>query len=397
MQSFLKRTWAEIDLDALKHNYHVIADHVTPGCRIMAVVKADGYGHGAVAAAKLLRSEGASWFAVSNLEEAAQLRLAGITEPILILSYTPPAEAARLAALSVTQAVIGREYGELLNAEAEKAGVNLSVHIKVDTGMARVGFFCRKGSEAHAAEDIAAVCALPHLTAEGIFTHFASADEPDGEAYTEEQYALFCTVIRLLEQRGITFALRHCCNSAALMRFPHMHLDMVRPGIILYGLSPDVSMNGLWPLRPVMAVKSVLSMIKTVPAGTAVSYGRTFTAQDSCTVATVPIGYADGLPRCFSGHWQMEIGSAPAPIIGRICMDQCMLDISRLPKAQVGDEVTVLGGTGACSADRFAAASQTISYEIVCDIGKRVPRLFLQNGRIVDQLNYLIPDKETTR
>ena len=185
MQSFLKRTWAEIDLDALKHNYHVIADHVTPGCRIMAVVKADGYGHGAVAAAKLLRSEGASWFAVSNLEEAAQLRLAGITEPILILSYTPPAEAARLAALSVTQAVIGREYGELLNAEAEKAGVNLSVHIKVDTGMARVGFFCRKGSEAHAAEDIAAVCALPHLSAEGIFTHFASADEPDGEAYTE--------------------------------------------------------------------------------------------------------------------------------------------------------------------------------------------------------------------
>ena len=263
--------------------------------------------------------------------------------------------------------------------------------------MARVGFFCRKGSEAHAAEDIAAVCALPHLTAEGIFTHFASADEPDGEAYTEEQYALFCTVIRLLKQRGITFALRHCCNSAALMRFPHMHLDMVRPGIILYGLSPDVSMNGMWPLRPVMAVRSVLSMIKTVPAGTAVSYGRTFTAQDSCTVATVPIGYADGLPRCFSGHWQMEIGGAFAPIIGRICMDQCMLDISRLPKAQVGDEVTVLGGTGACSADRFAAASQTISYEIVCDIGKRVPRLFLQNGRIVDQLNYLIPDKETTR
>lgn len=394
MQSFLKRTWAEIDLDALRHNFRIISDHVSPGCRIMAVIKADGYGHGAVAAAKLLRREGASWFAVSNLEEAAQLRLAGITEPILILSYTPPTEAANLASLSVTQAVIGREYGELLNAEAEKAHVTVSVHIKVDTGMSRVGFFCRPGGEERVADDIAAVCALPHLSAGGIFTHFSSADEQNGEAYTEGQFALFTDVIRRLEQRGITFALRHCCNSAALMRFPHMHLDMVRPGIILYGLFPDPHMSGLWPLRPVMTVKSVLSMIKSVPAGTAVSYGRTFTAPDTCTVATVPIGYADGLPRCFSGNWQMEIHGNPAPVIGRICMDQCMLDISRLPQAQVGDEVTVLGGTGRCSADRFAAASQTISYEIVCDIGKRVPRLFLQNGRIVDQLNYLIPDKE---
>lgn len=394
MQSFLKRTWAEIDLDALRHNWHTIAATLSPGCRMMAVVKADGYGHGAVAAARLLRQEGAEWFAVSNLEEAAQLRRAGIEEPILILSYTPPTEAARLAELAVTQTVISREYGEELNAEAAKAGVILPVHIKVDTGMSRVGFFCREGLVESTADEIAAVCALPQFYAEGIFTHFASADEPDGDAFTEVQFALFMAVIRQLENQGITFALKHCCNSAALMRFPHMHLDMVRPGVILYGLAPDVWMKPLLPLRPAMTVKTVLSLIKPVPIGTAVSYGRTYTADSDRKIATVPVGYADGLPRRFSGRWQMEIGGQAAPIVGRICMDQCMLDVTALPDVSVGDEVVLLGGNGACSADNFAVASDTIHYEVVCDIGKRVPRLFLENGQIVDQLNYIVPHKE---
>ena len=394
MQPFLKRTWATIDLDALRYNYHAIAATLSPDCRIMAVVKADGYGHGAVAAARLLRQEGVGWFAVSNLEEAAQLRRAGITEPILILSYTPPVEAARIAELSVTQAVISRAYGEQLSAEAKKAGVTIRVHIKVDTGMSRVGFFCREGLEEAVVSEIAKVCALPQLHAEGIFTHFSSADEPQDDAFTEQQFALFTDVIRRLCVKGITFALCHCCNSAALMRFPHMHLDMVRPGIILYGLAPDRRMNGLLPLRPAMTVKSVLSQIKSVPAGTVVSYGRTYTAESDRTIATIPVGYADGLPRSFSGRWSVEIGGQPAPIIGRICMDQCMLDVSGLTTLSVGDEVTLLGGEGDCSADSFAATSDTVNYEVVCDIGKRVPRLFVEGGEIVDQLNYIAPEKE---
>lgn len=393
MSSYLKRTWAEIDLEALRHNYHTIAGTVSKDCRLMAVIKADGYGHGAVAVARLLSREGVSWFAVSNLEEATQLRQAGISEPILILSYTPPTEAARLAELSITQTVISREYGEQLNAEAEKAGVSLSVHIKVDTGMSRVGFFCREGLEGDAAEAVAAVCRLPCLQAEGIFTHFSSADEPDGQAVTEQQYDLFCRVIDRLEAMGITFALRHCCNSAALMRFPHMHMDMVRPGIILYGLVPDASLQHQLPLRPAMTVKSVLSMVKSVPVGTTVSYGRTFVAETPCTLATMPVGYADGLPRSFSGRWQVCVNGQTAPIVGRICMDQCMLDISDIEGAQVGNEVVLLGGNGSCSAANFATTAGTISYEVVCDIGKRVPRLFLENGHIVDQLNYLVPHK----
>ncbi len=391
MSSYLKRTWAEIDLEALRHNYHTIVQSVSEGCRLMAVIKADGYGHGAVAVARLLSREGASWFAVSNLEEATQLRQAGITEPILILSYTPPTEAARLAELSITQTVISREYGEQLNTEAEKAGVSLPVHIKVDTGMSRVGFFCREGSENDAAEEIAAVYRLPRLRAEGIFTHFSSADEPDGQAVTEHQYALFCRVIDRLKAMGITFALRHCCNSAALMRFPHMHMDMVRPGIILYGLLPDASLENQLPLRPAMTVKSVLSMVKTVPVGTTVSYGRTFVTETPCTLATMPVGYADGLPRSLSDRWQVCVNGQSAPIVGRICMDQCMLDIGGIEGTQVGDEVILLGGTDDCSAAHFAATAGTIPYEVVCDIGKRVPRLFLENGHIVDQLNYLVP------
>ena len=260
--------------------------------------------------------------------------------------------------------------------------------------MSRVGFFCREGQLDGAVDSIAAVCALPQLEAEGIFTHFASADEPDGDAFTEEQFSLFNAVIDQLKERGVTFSLRHCCNSAALMRFPHMHLDMVRPGVILYGLAPDRWMNGMLPLKPAMTVKSVLSQIKPIPAGTVVSYGRTYAADTDRVVATMPVGYADGLPRRFSGHWKVEINGRRAPLIGHICMDQCILDVTGLPNVAVGDEAVLLGGDGACSADSFAAAADTIHYEVVCDIGKRVPRLFLEKGEIVDQLNYIVPGKE---
>ena len=242
MSDFLKRTWAEIDLDAIRHNFQVIEASLAPGSRAMAVVKADAYGHGAGYVSRALQEAGASWFGVSNLDEAMQIRNAGIVEPILILAYTPPEEAARLAAFSVSQAVLTREYAVRLSEEAVRAGVRVRVHVKIDTGMSRVGLFYQEaGRDDGIIDEVEAIVRLPGLEPEGIFTHFASADEEDedGDAYTRRQFTLFMDAVEKLERRGIRFPLRHCCNSAGVLRYPDMHLDLVRPGIILYGLAPD--------------------------------------------------------------------------------------------------------------------------------------------------------------
>lgn len=392
MDTLLKRTWAEIDLDILKRNYQAIAGQLSSGCQVMAIVKADAYGHGAVHAAKTLVEAGAAWLGVSNLEEAIQLRRAGLTQPVLILSYTPPAEAARLATYDVTQTVISGDYARRLNAEATAAGVTLRVHIKLDTGMSRVGFvYAQPERDAAVLDELEAACTLPHLCADGIFTHFASADEED-DGYTRQQYVCFMEAIDRLEQRGITFAWRHCCNSAATLRHPEMHLNMVRPGIILYGLAPSEWMQPYLDrlaLKPVMSILSGVSMTKTVPAGTAVSYGRTYQTSKPVTLATVPIGYADGYPRSFSNRAYMLVNGQKAPVVGRVCMDQCLLDVTEI--AGVGEDtpVTVMG-SGALSADAFAALSGTINYEIVCGIGKRVPRVYVQDGCVVAKWDYLL-------
>lgn len=389
---FLKRTWAEIDLNALRDNYRHIAAGLTPGCQVIAVVKADAYGHGAIACAHLLRDQGVSYFAVSNLEEALQLRQGGIAEPVLILSHTPPKEAAVLAEQHISQTVIDRDYGEALEQAAAAAGVTVTVHIKVDTGMSRVGFFYQN-EDAAALADMAAVCRLPHLHAEGIFTHFSAADEEDAEneAFTRRQFAHFTDAVSRLNDAGISFSLRHCCNSAATLRFPEMHLDAVRPGLILYGLVPAPFFALHLPLRPVMTVKSAITQVKSVPADTDISYGRRYRTSQPTRLATLPMGYADGLPRRLSNRWSVCVHGQPAPLRGRICMDQCLLDVSHIPDAAPGDTVTVMGGDGAYGADAFAEQNDTISYEVVCGISRRVPRLFLRDGQVVDQLNYLIP------
>lgn len=386
---FLRRTWAEIDLDALAENCRQIQKTLSPGCRMIAVVKADAYGHGAVTCARLLREQGVSYFAVSNVEEAVQLRQGGITESILILSHTPPDEAVRLAALNITQTVISREYGLRLHEAAVAAGVTVRIHVKVDTGMSRVGFFYQSSCEETVA-DIAEICRLPAFTPEGIFTHFAVADEPESDTYTHRQFALFMEVLQQLQAQGIAFAMRHCCNSAATLRFPEMHLDAVRPGLILYGLSPTAAPYAA-PLHPVMTVKATVTQVKTVPAGTSVSYGCTHRTETDTVLATVPVGYGDGFPRALSNRWSMRIQGTPAPLRGRVCMDQCMLDISHIPGVAAGDTVTVMGGTGFCSVEALATATDTITYEAVCHLSKRVPRIFRQNGTVVDQLNYLVP------
>lgn len=393
MTDFLKRTWVQVDLDAIVHNYTVITRALAPGCHPLAIVKADAYGHGAVPVSKALEEAGADFFGVSNLEEALQLRQGGIIHPILILAYTPPEEAVRLAENDIIQTVLTLENAQELNEAAAAAGCTVRVHIKLDTGMTRIGLPCREPDDRRAAaEEAAAICRLAHLKAEGIFTHFASADEAEDGGYTRRQFDRFMDVVNELESQGIHIPVKHCCNSAATMVHPEMHLDRVRPGIILYGLAPDASwMQPLFDLRPAMELKTVVSMVKTIPAGTPVSYNRTFTTDHPTTVATVPIGYADGYPRAMSGRARMLVNGRPAPVIGRVCMDQCMLDVTGIPGVETGQVVTVFGRDGAAMipVEEIAALCSTISYETVCLIGKRVPRVYLRGGKVVGHLDYI--------
>ena len=398
MNEFLKRTWAEIDLDAIQHNFRTISAALAPGSSAMAIVKADAYGHGAGYVARALQDAGASWFGVSNLDEAMQIRNEGIVKPILILAYTPPEKAAQLSAFHITQTVLTGEYAVELHQAAVAAGVKVRVHIKIDTGMSRIGLLYQgNANDAHTIESIESIVALPALVCEGIFTHFASSDEEQDDGFTRHQFNLFMQALTQLEKRGIHFNLRHCCNSAALMLYPEMHLDLVRPGLILYGLYPAAWMKPLMPLKPAMELKTVLSMVKTVPANTKVSYGRTFTAPCDTILATVPIGYADGYMRSLSNHANILVNGHRVCVVGRICMDQCILDVTEVPQVREGMTVTVFGTDGdtCLPVEELADLCGTINYEIVCLIGKRVPRIFLSGGQAIGQLNYIMPERTT--
>ena len=391
MQGIRKRTWAEINLDHAAWNYQQIRKAVDPATKVCCVIKANGYGHNAVRLAALYETLGADFLAVSNLEEALQLRQGQISLPILILGYTPPECAGVLAKQNISQCVYSRSYGEALSQAAMSDGVRVKMHIKIDSGMGRIGFQHRNGHSE--LSDALAVCKLPCLKPEGIFTHFAVADDgEDGEAFTREQYENFIDAIDRLGCYGISFSLRHCANSAAIFDkpavegLPDVHLDMVRAGIVLYGLAPSGLTRNLPELRPVMALKSVISHIKTIQPGDTVSYGRTYTADSPRMIATVPIGYADGFWRLNgNGSCKMLVREQLCPVIGRVCMDQLMLDITGAKGISVGDIVTVFGdAAGLCSADQIAENTGTINYEVVCAVGERVPRFFLQDGVPVD-------------
>lgn len=378
----LRRTWAEIDLDALAHNYRQARRLTGPGVKYLGVVKADAYGHGAVQAALELERLGTDYLAVSSLDEARELRRGGIRAPVLILGHTPPEMVPQLIACGVTQAVSARSKAEAYSKAAAACGGTLKIHIKVDTGMSRLGFLVREGHFEGGVEAITRSCELPHLEAEGIFTHFAAADEDGeaGKAYTREQFALFSRVLEALEKKGRTFSLRHCANSGALARYPEMYLDMVRPGIALYGAGEDRQRLGL---RPVMTLKSSVSTIKVFDGGTDISYGRTFRTQGKTRVGVLPIGYADGLFRGLSNRAAVWTPQGPAPILGRICMDMTMIDLSGLPDVCVGSEVEIFGGRQ--TADDLAAVLGTIPYELTCAVSKRVPRLYLRAGQVVER------------
>ena len=380
--TILRRTWAEIDLDALAHNYRQARKRIGPGVKYLGVVKADAYGHGALQVAKKLEELGTDYLAVSSLDEARELRHGGVNAPILILGHTPPDMVPELIRYHITQTVSARAKAEEYSAAASGCGGTLKVHIKVDTGMSRLGFLVRDGHFDGGVEAIAASCALPHLEAEGIFTHFSvsDADDAPSEDYTRRQFAVFQHVISALEARGRTFAIRHCANSGALARYPEMYLDMVRPGIALYGVGDDAERLGL---RPVMSLKSSISTIKVFDPDTDISYGRTFHTTEKTRVGVLPIGYADGFFRGLSNRMSVITARGPAPVRGRICMDMCMVDLSGLPDVHVGDTVEIFGK---CQpVDRLAEILNTIPYELTCAVSKRVPRLYLENGEVVER------------
>lgn len=393
MSEFFRRTWAEVSLDAIDYNFKVIRDQVKTGTMICCVIKADAYGHGAETLAREYEKLGADWVAVSNLEEAMQIRNAGVKLPILILGYTPPCMAAQLSELNISQTVLSAGYGESLSQEAQKAGVTVKVHIKVDTGMSRIGFMYQDPvRDAGEIDDMERVCRLPALDAEGIFTHFAVADEgEDGRDFTMTQYGNLMKAVELLRKRGITFRIRHCANSAAIFDYPETQLDMVRPGVVLYGLKPSGKIQHVMNLIPAMELKSIVSLVKTVEAKTSVSYGREFTTTAPTKIATVPIGYADGYLRHLYVQGSMLVRGRKAKIIGRVCMDQLMLDVTSVPDVKEGDVVTVFGRDGdACiTLDELASYNQTINYELACMISKRVPRIYYKGGKEVGELNYI--------
>ena len=379
MNSTLRRTWVEINLDNLTHNFETI--RAKTGVRILGVVKADAYGHGAVRIAKKLERLGVSYLAVSSLDEARELRSGGIETPILILGHTPPEMVRELIDLHITQTVSAYAKAKEYSAAAQRCGGILRVHIKVDTGMSRLGFLVRGEHFDGGIDAIAASCALPNLEAEGIFTHFAVSDMDgeENEAYTREQFGVFERVIDALRKKKTTFALRHCANSGAICRYSEMSLDMVRPGIILYGCGEDAHLLGL---RPVMSLRTTVSTIKVFDDDTTVSYGRTYRTEGKTRVAVLPIGYADGLMRALSGKMQVSTPYGKAPQIGRICMDMCMVDVSSLPEVDVGDEIEIFGEQILCDTD--AKLCDTISYELLCAVSKRVPRIYYENGKQVD-------------
>ena len=383
---FEKHVWAEIDLDALRHNFRTVKSRAgeMPLC---AVVKADSYGHGAVECAKVFAEEGAAWLAVSCLAEARQLRQAGLRLPILILGHVEPGCAAVLMEQNITAACYSLSQAKALSEAASAAGGTVDVHLKADTGMGRIGFALRTDFDA-ALAGMLEVCRLPGLRVTGLFQHFAVADDDtaDSIAYTSGQHTLFVRACQALAEAGFEPAVVHCDNSAGVMLHPDWPAGlprtrcMARPGIILYDPSDEVRFG---VFRPVMKLKTIVSMVKEMQPGQSASYGRRFTAEKPTKVATLCAGYADGYPRLLScGKGIVEIKGRPGPVLGRVCMDQLMVDVSALPDVREGDEAILWGGTVSDSAETIARKTDTISYEVLCGVSRRVPRVYLENGGV---------------
>ena len=375
MNDLQKRTWAEINLDNLRHNYESIRAALPENCRFLGVVKADAYGHGAPTVARLLQSCGADYLAVSCLDEALELRDGGITMPILILGHTPHEYTGTLINNDITQTVTCLAKALEYSSEAERLGKTLKIHIKLDTGMSRLGFLCSGAHFDEGVQNVIDSCRLPGIMPEGVFTHFAVSDDPgevSSEEYTRAQFALFTSVIDAVRERGgISFPIRHCANSGAVVNFPEMALDMVRPGLLLYGYGDN---TGRLHLKPCMRLVTTVSTIKIYEPGTCVSYGRRFVTERRTRMGVLGIGYADGLPRLISNKCSFAAAGGYAPQRGNICMDMCMVDLTDLPEVDVGSEVEVFGERN--DINLLSDAACTIPYELLCAVSKRVPRVY---------------------
>ncbi len=380
------RVKADINLDAVAHNAEAIKKQLKPGVKMAAVIKADGYGHGALPVAVTV-DKVADWFAVSNIEEALELRAGGIQKPILTLGYTAPLQLEEAIKNRITLTLCDRESAEEISEVATRIGMKAEVHIKVDTGMGRIGF----PAEESFSGQVAGAVSLPSITATGIYTHFARADEA-GEEATRVQFEKFMKFIDAMEKQGIAGLLRHAENSAAILRFPEYQLDMVRLGISLYGMCPseDVVPSGV-ELQPAMEIKSHVAFLKTVPAGTAIGYNATYVTKEPRRIATVPVGYGDGYPRALSNCGRVLVHGKSVPIVGRVCMDQMMIDVSEVPEVMRGDTVTLMGKEEKeqITAEEIGALSHSFHYEMVCNVGKRIPRVYYKKGEAIGARHFV--------
>ena len=363
-------TWAEIDLDALRHNVRAIRSLVGPTVELIAVVKANAYGHGAVPVAKSALAAGASRLAVHRVNEGVELREGGIEAPILLLGYAPLAAAATVVQYRLTPTVITKEFAAALDGYS---GEPIPVHVKVDTGMGRYGVLPEE-----VVDFVRALNAMPHIVIEGIYTHFATADEAD-TSYMRRQFRIFRDVLSAVENAGVRPLIRHACNSAATLAFPEAHLDAVRPGLALYGMEPSEERPSPVPLRPVLSLKSRVARVRTLPAGSSIGYGRTYTLEQPTRVALVPVGYGDGYHRILSNRGQVLIHGQRARILGRVSMDQIVVDVNHIPDVQMEDEVVVIGeqGEDAIRAEEVARWAETINYEVTTSLLPRVTRVYL--------------------
>ena len=383
-----QRVWAEVDLDAIWENMVHMKENIAENTKILAVIKTDGYGHGGVPIAKMLEQLDFMFgYAAATYEEAHVLREAGVKKPILILGYTFPYCYEELIREEIRPAVYRRDTVEELVAAAANVGQKAKVHIKVDTGMGRIGIT----PDEEGLEFVRFLIEHPELEVEGIFTHFAKSDEED-KTSAYHQLALFQNFIdRIQTELGLTIPVKHCSNSAAILEMPQANMDMVRAGITTYGLYPSEEVSkDIVPLRAAMSLYSHIVYCKTIHAGQSVSYGGLFTAQKDTRVATIPVGYGDGYPRSLSGKGYVLIRGKKAPILGRVCMDQFMVDISEIPGVMEGDKVTLLGvdGTERITAEELGELSGRFNYEFVCDLGKRIPRVYRQHGEITEVRDY---------
>ncbi len=387
MMKQYNRVCARIDLDAIEYNMEMMHKNTREGVSMISVIKTDGYGHGAVQIARMLEPKDYIWgYAVATLDEAVVLRKRGIKKPILVLGCIFPDQWEAAITHEIRFTVYTKEMAEGISELAGKLGKDAYVHIKLDTGMSRLGFLIQEES----AEIITGITRLPGLIMEGMFTHFAKADETD-KTFTNKQYEGYLWMKKRLEENGVAFQYYHCCNSAGIIDVKEANLDLVRAGISTYGLYPseEVEKENV-PLKPALELVSHVAHVKWVDEGTPVSYGGTYITKRRTRIATIPVGYGDGYPRSLSNKGYVLIHGKEAPILGRVCMDQFMVDVTEIEDVAFGDVVTLVGeNEGAhLPVEVLSDLSGRFNYEFVCDLGKRIPREFIRHGEVVEQMDY---------